>query len=110
MSTNEFTKVTSELEKKLADYGVMRGEAIEGAGISKPGDYNYFGIKMEGDKAKFAFDATPKQIQNRDMQMAIVAPEFDTFDMVAPVSFDGAKQTKNITALKNYLRKLFDEA
>jgi hypothetical protein len=111
MDTNEFTNVASDLEKRLAQYGVTRGKAVKGAGVSRDGDYNYFGIKANGnDTPEMAFDVTPKQMQKRDMDMAIVPPEFDAFDMIAPVTFDGIKQISSIDRLKAILRKLFDEA
>lgn len=106
---NELTKVSESLQEDLADYGLMRAKAIEGAGVSHDDDLKFFGMRKDGSKTSFKFDATMPEIQKSNKEVAVVAPEHEAFDMIATTDFHKIKN-KSIDGLRSFLGRLFDEA
>lgn len=111
MSTlTENNKATPELQAELAAYGIMRETAIEEAPkYSGPGP-EYFGLEEQNDEFKMLFTSDLTDLDKHEkMHMAIVAPEFQTFDMLAPKDYSKHLSFKDPVNLRSYLRRLVDE-
>lgn len=103
MPTNNNTTVSQELQTELGLYKATYDEAKAGAG-----NENFFGYKACGDKVELKFDASPKEIQKAGMELAIVAPDLKSVDLLATTNFEEIK-TRPKEDLRGFLRRIIDE-
>lgn len=107
---NESTKVSLGLQTELAQYGVLRAEAIENAPVKATGTPNFFGLTEGYQESEMLFDTDISAIQDKNMMVSLVAPDNETFDMLVTKDFDKAITTANETTLRAFLRKIIRQA
>lgn len=101
-------KLSTELQVVLSDYGIMREKAIKGSkGYGKDGPA-FFGIKHVKDDYELKFTDDLQAIEDDEMELAVIAPDYETFDMLTTKDFSKKMGMKNPTELRAYLRKLLD--
>lgn len=108
LPTNEHTRVSAELQKELAQFGILRQDVMEKA-PPKEGKPNFFGIKYEGEVPELAFGLDVKQIQEREMSVGMAAPMDKSFDMLMTENFEGTVKTADQTDLRSFIRRLVDK-
>lgn len=114
VNINKYSKLQQETQEELAEYGLMRDKALKGAAPKKDGDNwanaNYFGIDRygTGEDTKFKFDASIKEIDDANMELATVAPDDVTFDMLSTTDLQEGLKGKSEESIRGFLRRLFD--
>lgn len=108
-SDNKSTKVSVELQKDLAAYGLVRSKVMEKAA---PSDTNpkFFGIRDGYRETELKFDSSIKAIQDDNMTVALAAPETETFDMLVTTDFKKAVSIGSTDKLRAFLRNIVDRA
>lgn len=103
-------KVTTELQSELASYGIMRESAIKNAPGNSGSGPKYFGMHETNDEYQLYFTNDLRKIdkQENPMQLAIVAPDNETFDMLTPKDYSKGLSMKDSTSLRRYLSNLLD--
>lgn len=109
-NTNKSTKVSTELQADLAQYGLVRAEAIKNAPVKRTGTPNFFGIKNEGSETVLKFNTSIETIQDNGMTVALVAPENESFNMLVTKDFKKAVEGSTIDNLRSFVRRIFDRA
>lgn len=102
---NTSTKVTPELQKELAEYGLFRHKAVQETSASDP----FMGITREGDKYIGHFSGDIAKLQGKQAQIAVVAPENESFDMLITKDFNKAITTARPDDLRAYIRSIVDK-
>ena len=103
-------KMPQELQSELASYGLMRQTAKQTAPKYSGSGPNYFGILETGEEYKLLFTNDLRKIgeQRDSMQLAIVAPENVSFDMLEPKDYSQGKRLKDETTIRRLLSNLLD--
>jgi hypothetical protein len=103
-------KVSTELQSELASYGIMREAAIKNAPGNSGSGPKYFGLYEGTDEYSMYFTSDLRRIDQQDepMQLAIVAPDNETFDLLAPKDYSAGLSMKDSTSLRRYLSNLLD--
>jgi hypothetical protein len=102
------TKLTPELQFNLGQYKILRDTAKkETAKLKGP---KYFGMNETADAFNiYVADDTSKLDSVDDpMQLAIVAPDNEEFDILAPKEYSKKFDVSTEKGLRVYLRKLID--
>lgn len=107
---NDSTNVSQVLQEDLAEYGILRAEAIKNAPVKSSGVPNFFGLKYGFGEAELLFDTDIKTIQDRNMQVAIVAPDNETFDMLVTTNFQKAVTKASPDQLRSFIRNILRKA
>lgn len=107
MHTNKSTKVSEELQRDLAAYGLVRDKVMKEASPSTTSEPSFFGIRnYGGDKVEYKFDATIEAIQDAGMTVALAAPDLETFNMLVTTDFEKAVKVGNAEDIRSYLRRV----
>jgi len=106
---NNSTKVSQELQRELAEYGIVRHKVEEKAAPNSERP-KFFGIKEAGSKTELKFNTTIKGIQDAKMTVAIAAPEHESFNMLVTTNFSKAVTTASEEDLRTFIRKIVDKA
>lgn len=106
-------KMSVELQKGLADFNIMRDQAIEGSKDIKGDGPKYFGLsqrkKQNGDLEMFFPKDDITDLDNQyGMSMAVVVPAgTQTFDLMEP-KFGAKLNMREPKSVRAYLRKLLE--
>lgn len=103
-TTNTSTVVDSTLQKELAEYGIFRKEVLENTSSTDP----FFGLRVAYGGYETKFGVGIKAIQEANMDVAIVAPENEPFDMLITKDFNKAIKTASKDDLRSFLRSIVD--
>lgn len=111
MNTSQLTVVNSTLSDSLAAYGLVRSIAAKKAPVNleKP---NFFGLENKGEETELLFtkdDSTLVEATEKGMQLAVVAPEDESFNMLLTKDFPRAVSDKDPETLRDFLRRILDE-
>lgn len=108
MRTLDTTAITPELQEELLCYGVVVESAKKKApvNIKKP---NFFGIRDKGTEPELIFKPSKKDIEGNGVQIAVLAPEIEPFDMLLTQDFPKAVKETDPKTMREYLNRLFDE-
>lgn len=101
-------KLSPELQFGLAEYKVLRDTAKkETKGLTGP---KYFGMTENADEFNiYVTDDLRKLDETTDpMQLAIIAPDNEEFDLLVPKDYAKKLDLKNEKNLRRYLRQLID--
>lgn len=109
-NSNKSTKVSTELQADLAQYGLVRAKAVENAPVKKTGAPNFFGMKDEGSKTVLQFSDDIEALQNNNMMISLVAPENESFNMLVTKDFKKAVEGSTEDNLRSFVRRIFDKA
>lgn len=101
--TNKLTNVTPETEADLAAYGIVRKTAMENAAPQED-EQVFFGMKQNGNSTELTFGTSIQNIQDKNMTVAMVAPENKTFNMLLETNFNEAISSANEDDLRSFLR------
>lgn len=111
MSTSQLTVVDQNLREELAEYGLVYAVAAKKA-PAKVGEANFFGMDKRNDSVDLVFTKDDKELANAvedGMQLAVVAPENESFDMLLTSDFPRAIAGKDKETLRDFLRRIVDE-
>lgn len=102
-------KLEVSTQENLAEYGLARQQAVEGSkGITGSGP-KYFVMEREGRDYNLSF---PKDLENlptsKGQELAIIAPENEAFDLLAPKNFSEKLNFKDEKNIRKYLGRLLD--
>ncbi len=111
MDTSHLTVVDSTLTDELAAYGLVRAIASKKAPVNleKP---NFFGMQDKGEEVELLFTKDTKELvaaTEEGMQLAVVAPEDESFNMLLTKDFPKAVSDKDPETLRDFLRRILDE-
>ncbi|MES2704836.1 MAG: hypothetical protein V4649_19530 [Bacteroidota bacterium] len=112
MNTSHLSKVDENLQSELAEYGLIRAVAAKKAPVNleKP---NFFGIEDRGSEVELLFSKDDKilaEATEEGMQLALVAPENEPFNMLLTRDFPAAIRGKDPETLREFLRRILDES
>jgi hypothetical protein len=112
MNTSHLSKVDSTLSADLAEYGLIRAVAAKKAPVrfDKP---NFFGFEDRGAEVEMLFtddDKTLVEATEEGMQLALVAPENESFNMLLTRDFPEAIKQAKPETLREFLRRILDES
>lgn len=112
MNTSHLSKVDSTLSADLAEYGIIRAVAVKKAPVrfDKP---NFFGYENRGAEVELVFtqdDETLVEATEDGMQLALVAPDNETFNMLLSTDFPEAIKRTEPETLREFLRRILDES
>lgn len=105
MNDNKSTVVDISLQRELAEYGLFRREAVANTTASDP----FMGLNNKYDEIETKFGTSIQAIQDAQMQVAIVAPENEPFDMLVTKDFKKAISTASMDDLRAFLRSIVDK-
>lgn len=105
---NDNTKVSTELQVELAEYGILRNEAEEKAPLKKSGEPNFFGLDENYGGYDTSFGISIKSIQEKGQQVAFITPDIDTFDLLGTVNFTESISKMDTPSLRAAIRDLVD--
>src|SRR6478752_1922355 len=97
MNTSQLTVVDQNLREELAAYGLVHAVAAKKAPVSHK-QANFFGVDDKGEEVELLFTKDDKTLANaveNGMQLAVVAPEDESFDMLLTNDFPKAIQGKD---------------
>lgn len=103
MRTYSRTNADPEMQEDLAAYGLMRRYAKE---KTKGGEF--FGLRDTGAGYETQFKDDPRNI-DKDMTLAMIAPDHEPFDMLVKKDFKKAVTVHNPKTIREYIRKLIDK-
>jgi hypothetical protein len=101
-------KLSAEEQFGLVDYKLLRDTAKkETKGLTGP---QFFGLSKKSDEFNiYVTDDLRKFDDIKDpLQLAIVAPDNETFDLLVPKDFTTKLDLKNEKNLRRYLKELVD--
>lgn len=103
-------KVSTELQTELVSYGLMRQAAKTNAPKFSGKGPQYFGLAEDGDEYKLYFTNDLRKLdrQQDKMQLSIVAPDNETFDMLTPKDYSEGMTFKDDVSVRRYLTNLLD--
>lgn len=94
------------LQKQLLEYGLARATAKKGAAkLDAPA---YFGIKKDGEETKFKFTEDLQSISDDSMDLAMLIPDDQSFDLMAPADYGKKLSLKNPKTIRKFLSDLLD--
>lgn len=102
---NTSTVVDQTLQVELAEYGLLRKEALANTTAANP----FFGLRTTYGGYDTKYGTSLKAIQESDMDIAIVAPENESFDMLITKDFNKAIKTASKDDLRSFLRSIVDK-
>lgn len=100
-------KLSPAVQVLLADYGIMRTAAKKEAPKHSGKGPAFFGMYEDAEKYRLYFTDDLDSLDN-DMDLAIVAPDNEPFDMLASKDYSTKLRLKEPEELRAYLRKLVD--
>lgn len=103
------SKVPAELQAELAEYRLFRDKAIDKT--SDLSGVKFFGIVDKGDERTLRVADDLSSLDNdtlNSMQLAVVAPDNETFDMLASKDFTKKLKLNTPANLRRFLLKLLD--
>lgn len=111
VDSTHLSKVDSTLTDDLAAYGLVRDIAAKKAPVNleKP---NFFGLQDKGEEVELLFTKDNKTLveaTEEGMQLAVVAPEDESFNMLLTKDFPKAVSDKDPETLRDFLRRILDE-
>lgn len=101
---NNSTVVDQTLQHELAEYGLLRKEAIGNTTVDNP----FFGLRVKYAGYETKFGTSLKAIQDSPLDIAIVAPENEPFDMLVTKDFNKAIKTASKDDLRSFIRSIVD--
>lgn len=111
MDTSHLTVVDSNLSDNLAAYGLVRDIAAKKAPVDLK-KANFFGMEDRGGEVELVFSKDKKTLADateEGMQLAVVAPEDESFNMLLTTDFPRAVSDKSPETLRDFLRRILDE-
>lgn len=108
MDTSHVTKVSESLSEDLAQYGLVRAVAEKAAPVNTKNP-NFFGMRDNGMDTELVFSKDIDTLVESEMDLALVAPENETFNMLLTKDFRKAVEQKDDESLRDFLRRLLDE-
>jgi hypothetical protein len=111
MNTSQLTVVDENLRQELAAYGLVHSVAEKKAPVSNT-KANFFGVERHGEEVEMLFTKDDKILADAvddGMQLAVVAPENESFDMLLTSDFPKAIQGKDSQTLREFIRRIVDE-
>ena len=103
---NQSTVVDETLQRELAEYGVFRAEVVKNTSKTDP----FFGLRITGSEYQTKFNVGIEAIQDANMQVAMVAPDDEPFDMLITKDFKKAVATAGIEDLRSFIRSIVQRA
>lgn len=102
----EHSKVPEQLQKDLAEYGLLRDTAKKETGELT--GTKFFGLSETTDEYKLTITDDIEKIdsQYEHTQLAIIAPDNETFDMLEPKDFSKKLKLTNPKNLRKFLLDL----
>ena len=94
------------LQKELLEYGLTRSEAVEGS--KKLPSPSYFGWKRNGTKTDLKFSKNLQSLHDDAMNLGIIVPDNQAFDLMAPANYGQALSMKNPKTIRKFLSDLLD--
>lgn len=113
MTTNvlrDNNKTPEGLQVELASYGLMRQAAKDNAPSLSGTGPQYFGMAEDNNEYKLYFTNDLRRLDKQDvpMKLAIVAPDNESFDLLAPKDYAKGFSLKDESSLRRYLSNLLD--
>lgn len=108
MDTSHVTKISESLSDDLAQYGIIRAVAAKAAPVNKK-SANFFGLNNDGTDTELVFSKDIDHLVESEMDLALVAPENESFNMLLTKDFKKAVTEKDEDTLRAFLRRLLDE-
>ena len=84
----------------------MRQEAVDGS--KKIPDPAYFGWKPNGTKIDLKFTKDLQSIHDDAMNLGIVVPDNEAFDLMTPANYGKELSMKNPKTIRKFLSDLLD--
>ncbi len=101
---------SERLQEDLSEYGILREDAKKGL-RAKGVDSKLFGIKRTNKDTKLIFTDAPEKLVEEKAQLAIVAPEFDSFDMLVTRNFKKAVSIMTDSdSIRQFVSRIVDKA
>lgn len=100
--------IGDNLSDDLSEYGLMRDKANKKAGRSD-GEPNFFGLKCTGDGYRTAFGDPYGLSQKHGFTLAVVAPEYESFDMLVTKDLPEAVRRADPSTVRAYVGRILDE-
>lgn len=108
MDISHVTKVSDTLNEELAQYGIVRDVAVKLAPVNTK-TASLFGFNDNGADTELLFSDDADVLVESKMDLAIVAPENESFNMLLTKDFKKAVESKDEDSLRGFLRRLLDE-
>lgn len=106
---NTNNKLSSDTQEVLVTYGLLRQTAKENAPKYSGEGPEYFGLHETANEYKLLFTEDLTDLDRHpEMELAIVAPDNQTFDLLAPKDYAKKITLKDEKSIRSYLRKLLD--
>lgn len=112
MNTSLVTKLDDNLRDDLAQYGIVRAVAAKKAPANKD-KANFFGYQDRGAEVELVFSKDDKVLAEAvedGMQLALIPTENEPFNMLIQKDFKKAIVGKDPETLREFLRRILDEA
>jgi hypothetical protein len=102
-------KLNIATQQSLAEYGIAREEAVKGSKKIKGSEPKYFIMEREGKDYNLSFPANLESLPtSKGQSLAIVAPDNEAFDLLAPKNFSEKLSFKDTKSIRKYLSRLLD--
>ena len=108
MNTLQPTKISEPLQEDLAKYGILRKVAEKNAPVSVD-DPNFFGVRQAGSDVELIFSTSKEELSEPNVQVSVLAPAIDSFDMLMTVNFPEAIKKTDKKTLREFVNRLLDE-
>ena len=108
MNISKGTRLSSTLQEELAAYGIVRKTAEKKAPINYE-TANLFGIAHKGETTELKFSKDPKVLLDFKGELALVAPDIETFDMLLTKDFKRAVVGQSEETLREFVSRIVDE-
>lgn len=103
-------KLEEDLQIELSNYGLMRDTAKKNAPGNSGSGPQYFGLHEGDDEYKLYFTNDLRRLDNQTdpMQLAIIAPDNESFDMLAPKDYSKGLKLQDNSTIRRMLSNLLD--
>lgn len=110
MTISLANKLNTDLQQELVSYGLMRETAKTNAPKLSGSGPQYFGLNETAEEFNMYFTNDLRKInkQPESMQLAIVAPENDMFDMIEPKDYTKGLKLRDEASVRRMLSNLLD--
>lgn len=108
MSIFHNTKMPGELQVELAEYGLLRDRAKQET-ARLPGR-KMFGLRETADEYEIlaAEDLADLDKEKDPFQLAVIAPDNETFDLLAPQDLSAKLKGKDEKSIRAFITKIVD--